>query len=152
MTTSKITVNKTPERPEGIEIEVVVPENALEERVLNFLMHPLVTELKRDNRIPYDLPRRYKVEHGGKGTFVLSGYSDGIYYEPPKPLAVMGLRVAGASFDLIHAEPRVVREETTAAPAQAPAPPAPPSQPATAEDAPPRQPAGENQTPPGQST
>ena len=38
MKTDKITVNKTSERPEGVEIEIVQPESRLEGKVLCYLL------------------------------------------------------------------------------------------------------------------
>ncbi len=130
MKTAKITVNKTAERPEGIEIEIVQPENPVEERLLGYLLHPMLLELKRQNRIPYELPARFKVEHRGSGTFVASSSGgEGPYYEPPKPFAIVGVRVAGATFDIIHAEPKVapVAAAPAAEPAGTPSPELPPA-------------------------
>ncbi len=105
MKTDKIKVNKTPQQPDGIEIELIQPENPMEERLLSFLIQPFLVNLKRENRIPYDLPARFEVQHRGSGTFLATGYFEsGTYYEPPRPIAIVGLRVAGNGFDLIHAD------------------------------------------------
>lgn len=138
MKTDRITVNKTAERPEGIEIEIVQPETPLEERLISFMMMPMVRELKRDNRIPYDLPARLKIEHIGNGTFLATGQREGPYYENPNPIAILGLRIVPNGFDLIHAEPRQRPGEPAAA--------APSTQPAAVDLTPPAPPAGSEGT------
>lgn len=120
MKTEKITVNKTAERPEGIEIDVVVPETPLEEKLISFLLTAHIRELKQANRLPYDLPQQLIIDHRGKGTFLLSGMVDqGGYYEPPQPIAIVGLRSIAAKFDLIHAP--AIRPQPPQQPADAPA-------------------------------
>jgi len=114
MKTAKIRVNKTAEKPEGVEIEIVQPETAFEGRVIGFLLSHAVREAKHDNRIPYKLPAAFTIEHRGEGTFVVLGtppppqtavpVQGGGYYQPPRPLAIVGLRVLGQNFELIHAE------------------------------------------------
>lgn len=148
MKTAKITVNKTAERPEGIEIEIVQPENPVEERLLGYLLHPMLLQLKHDNRVPYELPARFKVEHRGSGTFVASSYGgEGAYYEPPKPFAIVGIRVAGLTFDIIHAEPKLAPAAAPQAEAVPPAA-APEAAPAAEPVPAPTEPAPES----GQST
>lgn len=114
MKTSKIRVNKTPEKPEGVEIDIVVPDGALESRLLGYLLVNAVREAKHDNRIPYKLPAAFTIEHRGEGTFAVMGtppppdtaapVRGGGYYQPPKPLAIVGIRAVGQTFELIHAE------------------------------------------------
>lgn len=114
MKTAKIRVNKTAEKPEGVEIEIVQPDNAFEGKVLGFLLTHAVREAKHDNRIPYKLPASFTIDHRGEGTFVIQGtptpppsatpVRGGGYYQPPRPLAIVGLRVLGQNFELIHAE------------------------------------------------
>src|SRR5438270_714311 len=113
MKTAKIKVNKTAAKPEGVEVEIVQPETAQESRVLGYLMTAAVREAKQNNRIPYKLPGSFAVEHRSEGTFVVMGtpppppnaapLPGGGYYQPPRPLAIVGLRTFGATFDLIHA-------------------------------------------------
>ena len=134
MKTERITVNKTPQQPQGIDIDLVVPESSFEERVIGFLMAGFLRDLKRENRIPYELPAQVKIDYTGKGTFLLTGQSTGgAFYEPPFPVALVGLRVAGNTFDLVHAEPK--RATQPAQPAAAPSAEqaAPTEQPAPAE-------------------
>jgi len=104
MKTEKITINRTQENPQGVEIDLVQPENALEERMMCFVLEMFLRDLKRDNRVTYELPPGARVRHGQRGTFVLVGHTgNGPYYEPPRPLVILGLRDAGGRFDLIHA-------------------------------------------------
>jgi hypothetical protein len=114
MKTAKIHVNKTPEKPEGVEIDIVQPETAFEGRVMSYLLTHAVLQAKHDNRIPYKLPAAFHVEHRGEGTFVVLGtpapapnaapVPGGGYYQPPRPLAIVGLRMVGQAFEVIHAE------------------------------------------------
>jgi hypothetical protein len=125
MKIDKISINKTAEQPEGVEIEIIQPENKLEEGVLGFLLAGLVRDLKRDGRIPYELPDRFRMEHRTGGTFIaFGGPGEGAYYEPPKPLGIFGIRHVNGRFDLIHAPAVAARPQGEAQPA-APATPAP---------------------------
>ncbi len=137
MKTEKININKTPQQPQGIEIEVVVPESKIEEKLLSFLLVSFLRDLKQNNRVPYDLPQRFNVDYRGQGTFLASGFPEqAAYYEPPKPIAILGIRHAAGRFDLVHAGfplrtasgPGVVPPQTAVAPAQ-------PEQPAEALEA-----------------
>lgn len=116
MKAEKINVNKTPQQPNGVEIEIIVPENRMEEGVLGYLLAGFLRDLKRDNRIPYDLPSQLKINHQTQGTFLVSGTEPNTsYYEPPKPLAIVGVRHLAGRFDLIHAPipPRTPAQPTT---------------------------------------
>jgi hypothetical protein len=129
MKTEKIQVNKSADRPDGIEVEIVQPETPLEEQVICYLMIGLLRDLKQREAIPYDLPDGFRVQHRSAGTFVLvGGGADSKYYEPPKPIAILGLRKVDARrLDLLHASAiRPVEQPPAAAP----------TEPATAEEAP----------------
>ena len=114
MKTAKIHVNKTAEKPEGVEIEIVQPAEGLEARVMSYLLANAVREARHDHRIPYKLPTAFHIEHRGEGTFVIVGtppppetaapVAGSGYYQPPRPLAIVGLRAVGQTFELIHAE------------------------------------------------
>lgn len=113
MKTAKIKINKTKEQPEGVEIEIVQPDSNFEGRVLGSLLVNSLREAQRENRIPYKLPAQFHVEHRAEGTFVVMGTPSpketanplpgGGYYQPPRPLAIVGIRAVGNRFDLIHA-------------------------------------------------
>lgn len=104
MKTQKITVNKTPEQPAGQEIEVVVPEVQMEERLLSFVLTMFLRELKRENRIDLDLPTRMDVVYQTEGRFIARTLGENpSFYEPPRPIALVGLRWTNGRFDLIHA-------------------------------------------------
>ncbi len=114
MKTAKVKVNKTEQNPEGVEIEIVQPESNLEGRVLAFLLTTAMHQAKSSNRIPYKLPNTFTVEHSAEGTFLVMGNPSpseratplpgGGYYQPPRPLAIVGIRATGNRFDLVHAE------------------------------------------------
>ncbi len=128
MKTEKITVNKTAEQPDGVEIDLVMPDGAMEEKLLAFMLTLYLRDLKRDKRVNYELPERFVVDYRGQGRFVASDVTGGAtYYEPPKPVCVVGLRWAQGRFDLIHAPltpPAPTQNQTT------------PGSPAAASDAP----------------
>ena len=106
MKTEKISVNKTPDQPDGVEIEIVEPETDLEARVLSYLLPSILRDTKKNGRIEYDLPDGLSVQHQREGTFVVSASSskDNAYYALPRPVAIVGLRLAGSQFDIVHAE------------------------------------------------
>ena len=104
MKTDRIRINKSPQQPEGIEIELVKPENPTEENLLSFLLTGYLRDLKRDGRLPYELPDKFGVRHQSEGSFVLSGYYDeSKFYEPPQPILIIGIQVRQGRFSLIHA-------------------------------------------------
>ena len=104
MKLDRIHINKSAEKPEGIEIELVKPENPIEENLLAFLLTSYVRDLKHDGRLPYDLPEKFGVRHQSEGSFILSGYYDETkFYEPPLPLLVLGIQSRQGRFSLIHA-------------------------------------------------
>ena len=105
MKIEKITVNKTPEQPDGVEIDLVKPEDDLQGRILSYLLTSAVREANRDGRINYDLPDRITVKHSGEGTFVVTGSrSESTFYEQSQPLAILGISSRGNRFELIHAK------------------------------------------------
>jgi len=119
MKTEKITVNKTPEQPDGVEIEIVQPESKLEGQLLSYLVTSHLKFLKQDGRFTEKLPDNFNVDHRGQGTFVINRMvTDGQYYEQPRPVAIVGIRTMGNRFDLVHA---MLPEPTAAAAAAGPA-------------------------------
>lgn len=109
MKTAKIKVNKTAEQPDGVEIEVVQPEGEIEERLLIFTLRQLLQTAKEKDRLNFDLPEGFQVLHQREGSFVVAGFGGQQqgeqpgYYQPPAPVAVVGLRTVGNQFDMIHA-------------------------------------------------
>ena len=61
MKLDRIRINKSPQQPEGVEIELVKPENPNEENLLAFLLTGYIRDLKHDGRLPYDLPDKFGV-------------------------------------------------------------------------------------------
>ena len=144
MKTERIRINKTAAQPDGIEIELVKPENTTEGDLLAFLMTGYIRDMKKDSRLPYEIPERFGIRHQADGSFILSGYVDeSKFYEPPQPLVIMGIQVRQGKFNLIHAPiqarargeqqatmPRQEVSAITEAPSQA-APPAADDNPST---------------------
>jgi hypothetical protein len=121
MKTDRIRINKTPAQPEGIEVELVKPENTTEGDLLAFLMSGYIRDMKQQGRLPYELPERFGVRHQADGSFILSGYYDeSRFYEPPQPLVILGIQVRQGKFNLIHAaiQARARGEQQVAMPAQ----------------------------------
>ncbi len=137
MKTERIRINKTPAQPEGIEIELVKPENNTEGELLAFLLTGFVRDLKRDGRLPYELPERFGVRHQAEGSFILSGYLDeGKYYEPPLPLLIVGIQTRQGKFNLIHApiQAKTKEQQQVATPMQVVQEPLSQTSPITAAD------------------
>src|SRR3954453_7060153 len=104
MKIDRIRINKSPQQPEGVEIELVKPENPNEENLLAYLLTCSIRDLKRDGRLPYELPDRLSVRHQTEGSFIVSGYYDETkFYEPPQPLLIIGIQSRQGRFSLIHA-------------------------------------------------
>ena len=120
MKIDKITVNKTDEQPDGVEIQIIKPEDDLQGRVLSYLLVSQIREARRAGKIPYELPDQFTVEHKGEGTFIVSGnVGQGEYYHPARPLAIVGIQTRGNRFDMIHAQistDNMTRPETAQTP------------------------------------
>jgi hypothetical protein len=120
MISRKVHVNKTAEQPEGVEIEIIIPESSLEQRTLSFLLVGTLREIRRAGQMGYELPENFNVEHTNEGTFVVTtvpGPNAQGYYEPARAVSILGIRVAGNGFDLVHAE---VKQPVGAPSAEAP--------------------------------
>lgn len=112
MKTTKIAVNKSEQQPEGIEIEVVEPENPLEERVLAYLLTGFVRDTKTRGVLKLDLPDQFRVGYEREGSFVLAsgpsspdlGGDVHTYYTPSKPLAVMAIHTVGDRLDVVYGQ------------------------------------------------
>ena len=111
MKTATIHVNKTSEKPEGVPVEIVQPEGELDERLLTFTLRQMLETGRREEKLSFELPSSYQVQHQQDGSFVVAGFGGAegggdqqdAYYQPPRPLAVIGLRAIGKQFDMIHA-------------------------------------------------
>jgi len=144
MKTQTLNVNKTAEQPNGVEIDIVLPENPTEQRLLGFLLTLYLRDVKREGRVNYELPERFNVSYQGEGRYIAAtSPGDGTYYEPPKPVCLVGLREVGGRFDLIHAPLGPAAGQLAAgqpvaaqAPAAAETPPATEAAPATEENKP----------------
>jgi len=102
--TERITVNKTPDRPDGVQIELVQPKTDLEANVLMYLLPAKLREAKQTGRLNFVLPDRFEIQHKKDGTFVVSGVLETTeYYQPPRPLAIVELHRIGATCDIVHA-------------------------------------------------
>ena len=103
MKTDKITVNKTSERPEGVEIEIVQPESRLEGKVLCYLLTGHLRQIK--DQLQFELPDRFSVEHRTNGTFLVTAPTEqSEFYEPARPIAVVGIQAVGQRIGIIHGQ------------------------------------------------
>jgi hypothetical protein len=137
MRTVRITVNKTPQQPQGIELDLIEPEGTLESGVLAHLLGGYLQHASKTGQFALELPPRFTIEHKGQGSFVLFSAPEATrtadpqtgYYSPAKALAVVGLRSVGRQFELVY---RDLRQAAPASPgAEAPASPEAPAPPAT---------------------
>lgn len=107
MKTDTIHVNKTPDNPQGIEVEIVQPETPLETGVMEYLLTAFVHQARSNKALPYELPESFQIQHQTAGSFAAIGAKQDTanpYYQPPRPLAVLAVRKAGVGYDVIHAE------------------------------------------------
>ena len=126
MKTIKITVNKSQQQPEGIEIEVVEPENKLEERVLTYLLAGFVRDTKTRGVLKLDIPDQFTVSYERQGSFVLASgpgtpsLSGDVhtYYTPSKPLAVLAIHTVGGRMDVVYGQIGERRPDADAPPSK----------------------------------
>lgn len=112
MKTIKVAVNKSEQSPDGVEIQVVEPENELEQKTLAHLLTSYVRDAKAREAFKVDLPDGFTVHYQREGSFVvLSGPTSPnisgptpTYYNPGKPLAVLAIQTAGNNFDVVYGE------------------------------------------------
>lgn len=112
MKTTKVAVNKSADRPDGIEIEVVEPENNLEQRVLSYLLTGYVHNARKGGSLKVDLPEQFTIEYQREGSFVLFAGPQGpkteggqtTYYQPQTPKAVLAIHAVGNRFDVVYGE------------------------------------------------
>lgn len=111
METKKITVNKSPERPNGVEIEVVVPKDDLEIQVLSYLLEGFLRDAHTGGKLKVELPERYALSYQNEGSFLVSAApgtgsnaNGSPYYSPARPLAIIAIQRFGRRFDLAYAE------------------------------------------------
>ncbi len=122
MKVQTISVNRTAEQPNGVQIEIVQPENDVQARLIAFLLPSILREAKQNKRLSFELPAEFSVNHQGEGTFVVkSAVNTGGIYEPPKPIGMVGVRVVGKRFDLVHAPLDIEKLRQRAAAARKPA-------------------------------
>jgi hypothetical protein len=107
MKTDKIRVNKSEQQPEGIELEIVIPESDFETQLLTFTIRGYMEAGRTGKKLPYELPAGYAIEHQSGGSFIVTGHvpqGESAYYQPPRPIAVVGVRRVPGGFDIIHAD------------------------------------------------
>jgi len=110
MQVKTISVNKTAEKPEGVNINVVVPEGQVETDVMNYLLIGFLQSARQGGGLKMDLPDRFMVAHQADGSFLVSSEpgmkTKSGYYSPPEPLAIVALQQHGKRFDLAYAQIR----------------------------------------------
>ncbi len=123
MKTDKVRVNKTEQRPDGVELEIVVPENEFETQLLSFAIRGYMEVGRSAKKLPYELPAGYTIEHQSNGSFLIAGHvakEENPYYQPPRPIAVVGVRRVPGGFDIIHADlAPAMKKQQQAQPAKA---------------------------------
>jgi len=105
-----ITVNKSEKQPEGITIDVVVPQSQLEIQTLAYLLTGFVRDAEKAKRFNIKLPTAFSLQYQSEGSFLISTApgpavsKTSSYYQPPKPLAVLAIQQVKNQFDLAYAE------------------------------------------------
>jgi hypothetical protein len=106
MKTSKLTINRTPQQPDGVEIDIVQPENPTEQHLLCFLLDGFLRHQVRSGRVVLDLPERFTIEYQGDGGFMVQSMPQANtsypYYQPPATVTVLLIRQIGTRFDVIY--------------------------------------------------
>jgi hypothetical protein len=134
MKTIKVAVNKSPERPDGVEIEVVEPEGQLEQQTLGYLLNGFVRDAAARGSFKLELPELFTIRYQREGSFLLETSPSGpnvkgstaTYYSPGKPLAVMAIHKLANRMDVVYGEIKQPDDKPreAAAPARPPTPPA----------------------------
>lgn len=109
MKTRTISVNKTEKNPNGVELELIVAESKLEERMMKFFLANLLRFMQDRGTLAVTVPEGFVLEYKDGGSFIVceppkAKGDDGSYYQQAKPVAVVGLRKSGKSFDLVYRE------------------------------------------------
>ncbi len=134
MKTIKVAVNKSEERPDGVEIEVVEPEGTLEQQTLGYLLNGFVRDAASRGTFKLDLPEQYTIAYQREGSFLLSTSPSGpnvrgssaTYYSPGKPLAVLAIHKLANRLDVVYGEISQGDDASKQPAAPAPARTAPP--------------------------
>lgn len=108
----KVSVNKSDKTPEGLEIQVVEPENDLEEKTLSHLLLSYVRDAVARGTFKVDLPDTFTIHYQREGSFIMiSGpttpdvsSATPTYYSPGKPVAVLAIQNSGDRFDVVYGE------------------------------------------------
>jgi hypothetical protein len=108
MKTTKLTVNRTPDRPDGVELEVLEPVGELEEQAMCFMLAGLLRDEIRQGRVKLTLPDDFKVEHRSEGAFLVSSLPKSMttapYYVPSQAQALVLLRRRGSQLELVYSD------------------------------------------------
>jgi hypothetical protein len=109
MKTRSIHVNKTKQNPNGVELELIVAETKLEERMLKFFLGNLLRFMQDRGTLAVTIPDNFFLEYKEGGSFIVcespkAQTEGGNYYQQARPHAVVGLRKSGKSFDLVYRE------------------------------------------------
>lgn len=108
MKTTKVTVNRTPDRPQGVELDVIEPEGDLETELVCFMFAALLRDEIRLGRVKLTLPDDFRVEHRGQGAFMVTSLprssTTAPYYVPAQALALVLMRRRGQQFELVYSD------------------------------------------------
>ena len=106
MKTQTLTINKTPERPDGMEVEVLAAETELEQQLLCYLLTLYVRDARSQGTLDLEVPDRFTVRYNAEGSLTLLGEpntGDSAYYTPAEPRAVFLIRPLGKRFEIGYA-------------------------------------------------
>jgi len=107
MKTRTIAVNKNEQNPKGVELELVVAENKLEERIMKFFVGNLLRFMQDRGTLAVTIPEQFYLEYRDGGSFIVcempKSNTEGLYQQG-RPHAVVGLRKAGKGFDMVYRE------------------------------------------------
>jgi hypothetical protein len=102
-----IHVNKNPQQPDGVPVEIVVPESSFETELLAFTLRGYVEVARQANNLSVTMNPGYQIVHQGNGSFVVAGQvnaPENPYYQQPRALALVGVRKVPGGFDILHAD------------------------------------------------
>ena len=116
-------MNKSEESPDGVEIEVVEPENELEQNALAYLLAGYVRDAVGRGNFNVELPENFTINYQREGSFILIGGPaspdltgpNPTYYNPGKPVAVLAIQTVGNRFDVVYGQLAAPAEDQTAA-------------------------------------
>lgn len=109
MKTTKMTINKTAEKPEGLTVNIVQPESVLEQDLMCYMLRSHLQHAKSQKSLSLELPTGFSVQYVKDGQFAMmsgptsSGSAASPYYDSGRALAVLVILQSGNRFEIAHA-------------------------------------------------